>query len=407
MKYQAYQAHSDMMAQMRLFAQFAAEGLSLPWYSQYPGARKLAVACHVLAATEITHTRPDFGLNQIWIGTGDTGYEVMVEEQAAHVEPFCTLLHFKKEGGAELPRVLLVAPMSGHFATLLRETACTMLADHDVYITDWHNARDVPLHAGRFGMDEYVMYLIKFLEIIGPGAHMVAICQPCVAALVATAIMAEDRNPAQPASLTLMAGPIDARINPTKVNELAISKPIGWFEKNLIDVVPLRYPGAGRRVYPGFLQLTAFMSMNPERHVNSFRGLYDSLLEGDLEKAEITRAFYREYFAVLDMTAEFYLETVQQVFQEYSLPLGTLVCCGRIVNPAAIRHTALLTVEGERDDICAIGQTMAAHELCSRIPPYLKSHHMQTGVGHFGVFSGRRWKQQIYPIVREAILSSR
>jgi poly(3-hydroxybutyrate) depolymerase len=293
--------------------------------------------------------------------------------------------------------------MSGHFATLLRETARTMLADHDVYITDWHNARDVPLADGRFGLDEYVRYLITFLEVMGPGAHMVAICQPCVPALVATVIMAEDGHPAQPRSLTLMAGPIDTRVNPTKVNELATSKSIEWFEQKLISTVPVRHPGAMRRVYPGFLQLAAFMSMNLERHVDSFKGLYNHLVEGDLAKANTTRAFYAEYFAVQDLTAEFYLETIRHIFQEYALPLGKLEWHGRIVNPAAIRHTALLTIEGEHDDICAIGQTMAAQDLCSRIPSYMKLHYMQTGVGHYGVFSGRRWRQEVYPIVRDVI----
>ncbi|HTD04690.1 polyhydroxyalkanoate depolymerase, partial [Undibacterium sp.] len=295
--------------------------------------------------------------------------------------------------------------MSGHFATLLRETVRTMLSDHDVYITDWHNARDVPLSAGLFGLDEYTEYVMDFLKIMGPGSHLVAICQPCVPALAAAAMMAEDRDAAQPRSLTLMAGPIDCRINPTKVNQLAVSKPIDWFENNLISTVPLRHKGALRRVYPGFLQLSAFMSMNLERHMGAFNGMYNDLVAGEVERADSTRAFYDEYFAVLDMDAAFYLETVKYVFQEYALAQGTLKWRGRTVNPAALRRTALLTVEGENDDICSLGQTMAAHDLCSSIPPFLKSHHMQAGVGHYGVFSGRRWNQQIYPIVREMIYS--
>jgi len=246
---------------------------------------------------------------------------------------------------------------------------------------------------------------MNFLNVMGPGSHLVAICQPCVSALAAAALMAEDRNPAQPRSLTLMAGPIDCRINPTKVNELATSKPFDWFEKNLISVVPCRHKGALRRVYPGFLQLTAFMSMNPERHVDAFKSMYQDLVDGKLEKADDTRAFYDEYFAVLDLTADFYLDTIKHVFQEYSLPQGRLQWHDRVVNPAAIKRTALLTVEGEHDDICALGQTMAAHDLCSNVPMFLKSHHMQTGVGHYGVFSGRRWNQQVYPIIREMIYS--
>ena len=403
MKYQAYQAHSDVMAGMRLLTQATLKTMSQPWLSTFPAARKLTAACEVFSSTEIRHTRPDFGLHSICVGEGDDAREVVVHEEAAHVAPFGTLIHFNKEGVSGQPRVLIVAPMSGHFATLLRETARTMLPDHDVYITDWHNARDVPLSAGRFGLDEYVLYLIAFLDVMGPGAHMVAICQPCVAALVATAIMAEDGHRAQPRSLTLMAGPIDTRVNPTKVNELATSKPIQWFEQNLISTVPLRHPGAMRRVYPGFLQLSAFMSMNPERHMNSFKGMYKDLLEGEREKADTTRAFYEEYFAVLDLTAEFYLETIRLVFQEYALPLGKLTWFGRVVDLAAIRNTALLTVEGEHDDICAIGQTMAAQDLCSRIPAYMKMHYMQTGVGHYGVFSGRRWNKEVYPIVRDMI----
>jgi polyhydroxyalkanoate depolymerase len=332
--------------------------------------------------------------------------EVEVTEEVALRTPFATLLHFKKDVAQAQPRVLLVAPLSGHFATLLRSTVRTMLPEHDVYITDWHNAREVPTREGRFGFDDYIDHLIRFLEAIGPGAHMLAVCQPCVAALVAAAVMAQNHNPAVPHSMTLMAGPIDCRVNPTKVNELANSKPIEWFEQHLIARVPFRYDGAFRRVYPGFVQLAAFMSMNIERHVKAHRELYDSLVNGDLAKAKATKDFYDEYFAVLDLTAEFYLETVRLVFQEYALPLGRLTFRGEKVDPAAIRRTMLLTVEGEKDDICAIGQTVAAHDLCSGLRPYLKRHHMQPGVGHYGVFSGRRWEALIYPQVKNVILAS-
>jgi polyhydroxyalkanoate depolymerase len=296
--------------------------------------------------------------------------------------------------------------MSGHFATLLRETVRTLLADHDVYITDWHNARDVPLMAGRFGLDEYITHLMDFLAAMGEGAHLMAICQPCVAALAATALMAEDNHPAAPASLTLMAGPIDCRISPTEVNALASTKSIEWFEQNLIDRVPLRYEGALRRVYPGFVQLMAFMNMNMERHVSSFRGLYDDLVNGEAEKASATKSFYEEYFAVSDLPAEFYLETVKHVFQEYALPRGKLLWHDRAIDPAAIRRTALLTVEGERDDICSLGQTLAAHDLCPNLPQFLRTHYVQPGAGHYGVFSGKRWANHIYPIVRDVIHTS-
>jgi len=296
--------------------------------------------------------------------------------------------------------------MSGHFATLLRETARTLLPDHDVYITDWHNARDVPLEAGPFGVDEYIDHVMSFMGVLGEGAHLVAVCQPCVAALAAVALMAEDGNPATPHSLTLMAGPVDCRVSPTKVNRLATSKPIEWFERSLIGTVPMRHAGARRRVYPGFLQLTAFMNMNLERHVSAFRMFFENVVTGDVEKAQATRAFYEEYFAVADLPAEFYLETVRCVFQEYSLARGELRYRGRLVNPGAIRRTALLTVEGEKDDICALGQTLAAQDLCSSLRQYLKTHYVQPGVGHYGVFSGSRWKRNVYPIVRDVIASS-
>ncbi|GGC61968.1 polyhydroxyalkanoate depolymerase [Undibacterium terreum] len=406
MNYHAYQTYVDLMSPMRFLAEAAHSSLANPALAQCDSLRKLSAACEVFMASKVTHSRPDFQLATVMTGEGKAAHEVAVFEEAAHIAPFATLLHFRKEGISGQPRVLIVAPMSGHFATLLRETIRTMLADHDVYITDWHNARDVPLSAGRFGLDEYTEYVMDFLRIMGPGSHLMAICQPCVPALAAASIMAEDRDKAQPRSLTLMAGPIDCRINPTKVNQLATSKPLDWFKNNLISPVPWRHKGAMRRVYPGFLQLSAFMSMNPDRHMGAFKGLYQDLVAGEIEKAGTTRAFYEEYFAVLDMDAEFYLETIQYVFQEYALAQGELKWRGRSVNPAALRRTALLTVEGEKDDICSLGQTMAAHDLCSSIPPFLKSHHMQAGVGHYGVFSGRRWNQQIYPIVREMIYSA-
>jgi poly(3-hydroxybutyrate) depolymerase len=299
-----------------------------------------------------------------------------------------------------------VAPLSGHFATLLRETLRTLLQDHDVYITDWHNARDVSLSHGAFALDDYAEHMIRFIEAIGPGVHVVAVCQPCVAALAATAIMAEDDNPCQPASLTLMAGPVDCRVNPTGVNTLATSKPIEWFEKNLISHVPMPHKGFMRRVYPGFIQLSAFISMNPERHKQQFKDMYKYLLEGDLDKANTIRNFYDEYLAVNDLPAEFYLETVAKVFQTYDLPRGVLTYKGRTVNPAAIRRTALMTVEGERDDICSVGQTMAAQDLASNVRPSQRTHHIQTGVGHYGVFSGKKWNQQIYPRVRDMIYAN-
>jgi len=401
MLYLAYQLQSDIMTPVRAWASMAASG-GAPLLSDHPAMRNLTAVYELIARSGLTHTRPPFGINSVTVGNR----EVEVREEAAATTPFGTLLHFKKDIATAQPRVLLVAPLSGHFATLLRATVRTMLPDHDVYITDWHNARDAPLTAGRFGMDEYTDHVIKFLETMGPGSHVLAVCQPCVAVLAAASVMAQAGNPAQPRSMTLMAGPIDTRVNPTKVNELAKKKSIDWFERTLTASVPLRYPGAFRRVYPGFVQLVAFMSMNIERHVKAHKELYDNLANGELEKAAVTKAFYDEYFAVLDLTAEFYLETVRLIFQEHALPLGKLEWHGQRIDPSAIRKTMLLTVEGERDDICAVGQTVAAHDLCSKLRPYLKRHHMQAGVGHYGVFSGKRWETQIYPLLKNVILSS-
>ena len=402
MLYLAYQLHSDIMTPVRAWASMAANSGGAPLLSDHPALRNLTAVYELIARAGLTHTRPPFGIDSVTVGNR----EVEVREEAAASTPFGTLLHFKKDIATAQPRVLLVAPLSGHFSTLLRATVRTMLPDHDVYITDWHNAREIPLTAGRFGVDEYTDHLIKFLETIGPGAHILAVCQPCVAALAAAAVMAQAGNPAQPRSMTLMAGPIDTRVNPTKVNELAKKRTIEWFERTLTASVPLRYPGAFRRVYPGFVQLVAFMSMNIERHLKAHKELYDNLAAGELEKAAVTKAFYDEYFAVLDLTAEFYLETVQLIFQDHALPQGRLEWRGERVDPSAIRKTMLLTVEGERDDICAVGQTVAAHDLCNKLRPYLKRHHMQAGVGHYGVFSGTRWEKQIYPILKNVILSS-
>jgi len=402
MLYLAYQTQSDIMALVRAWASTAVAAGDPPLVGDNPAIRNLTAAYELIARAGLTHTRPAFGIRSVLVGNG----EVEVREEAAHVTPFGALLHFKKGIASAQPRVLLVAPLSGHFATLLRATAQTMLPEHDLYITDWHNARDVPLTAGRFGCNEYIDHLIKFLEVMGPGTHVVAVCQPCVAVLAAAAVMAQAQNPAQPRSMTLMAGPIDTRVNPSKVNALAKKRSLGWFERTLTAMVPLRYPGAFRRVYPGFVQLAAFMSLNIERHVKAHRELYQNIAEGEIEKAAMIKAFYDEYFAVLDLTAEFYLETVRIIFQEHALPLGKLTWRGRVVDPGAIRRTMLLTVEGERDDICSVGQTVAAHELCNKLRPYLKRHHMQAGVGHYGVFSGKRWENQVYPIVKNVILAS-
>jgi poly(3-hydroxybutyrate) depolymerase len=401
MLYQAYQAQRTVLRHPRTFAKTIVPFLgdtTLGMFDCGP-VRRLSASYQVFALTALSHRRPAFGIDSVKVD----GQPVAVQEEAVHRTPFATLLHFKKATPGAEPRVLIVAPMSGHFATLLRDTVRTMLADHDVYVTDWHNARDVPLADGRFGLDEYVAHLIDFLAIIGPGAHLMAICQPCVQSLAATAIMAVDDHPATPASLTLMAGPIDCRVNPTEVNRLATVRPIEWFERNMIAFVPARYAGALRQVYPGFVQLAAFMSMNLERHIDSFFQLFRDLVAGEREKAHAKRSFYEEYFAVADLPAEFYLETVRLVFQECALPLGKLEWRGRPVDPSAIRRTALLMIEGENDDVCALGQTLAAQDLCDNLRQFRKTHYVQAGVGHYGVFSGRRWHTQTYPVVRSFV----
>jgi poly(3-hydroxybutyrate) depolymerase len=403
MLYQAYQLQTDLGSPLRLMAQHLSATLWLQ-KTERSLLRQMSAACDVISRMRLTHTRPPYGIDSVQCGERT----VPVIEETVLRLPFGSLLRFRKDDPSipPQPRVLLAAPLSGHFATLLRETVRTLLQDHEVWITDWHNARDVSLRHGAFGLDDYIGYLIRFTEAVGEGAHLVAVCQPCVATLAATAIMAEDDHPATPRSLTLMAGPVDCRVNPTGVNLLATSKPIEWFEKNLISHVPPPHRGVMRRVYPGFVQLSAFMSMNLERHQQSFRHLYEHLVEGRTEEAETIQTFYEEYLAVNDLPAEFYLETVEKVFQTYDLAVGKLQYRGRTVNPAAIRRTALMTVEGERDDICSVGQTVAAQDLCPSIRPYLKTHHIQTGVGHYGVFSGRRWNQQIYPRVRDMIHST-
>ena len=394
MMYQLYQAQADLLLPWRQLARVGASltGLHNLGPCTPPAMRHISAALSLFANAGLTHSRPEFNIH-----VGE------VVEEAADDTPFGTLLHFRKVRPVAQPRVLLVAPMSGHFATLLRGTAQTMLPEHDIYITDWKNARDISLSEGRFGLDEFVDHLIRFLRVMGPGSHVVAVCQPAVPALAAAAVMAEAGDPAMPRSMTLMAGPIDTRVNPTKVNELAKSRPIEWFDRNLISAVPWRFAGAFRHVYPGFLQLSAFMSMNLDRHISAHFGQFRSLVGGDHTSAEAHRKFYDEYGAVMDLPAEFYLETVQRVFQEHDLPRGVLTWHGDVVKPRAIRRMGLLTVEGERDDICAVGQTMAALDICSRIPVNLKQNHLQTGVGHYGVFSGRRWASEVYPRVREMI----
>ena len=400
MFYQAYQNHVDLTEPWRAGAVSSLRYLNLvPKGIPDRFLARLAAALELISRSALTYSRPAYGIDRVQVGNR----ELQVTEEVAYATPFGSLLHFKKDDAREQPRVLLVAPMSGHFATLLRGTVKTLLQDHDVYITDWHNPRDIPRDRGRFGLDDYTEHLITFLGQLGPRPHMVAICQPSVSALAATAIMSEDNHPCRPATLTLMAGPIDTRISPTKVNEFAKSRSLKWFEDNLISYVPVQCKGAFRKVYPGVLQLTAFVSMNLERHIKQHLDLHNHLVKGDTEKAASIKTFYDEYFAVMDLTAEFYIETIRDVFQDHLLPQGKLTFRGRPVNPAAIKRMGLMTVEGEKDDICSNGQTLAAQDLCSGVRAYRRVHHMQAGVGHYGVFSGKKWNNEIYPMLRDFV----
>jgi poly(3-hydroxybutyrate) depolymerase len=404
MLYEAYQAQRDLTAPARAFAGLAQWTLGeLPdRWTDNRVARRLSAGYEMVARARLIHDRPPFGIGSVVVG----GEAVAVREEVVLSTPFSSLIHFAKDVDEPQPRVLLVTALAGHFSTLLRSTVRSLSADHDVYVTDWLNARDVGIEHGGFGLDEYISQVISFLEFIGPGSHLMAVCQPCPASLAAASVMAATDNPAQPRSLVLMAGPVDTRINPTKVNELAHSKPLQWFADNVITTVPLRFPGALRRVYPGFLQLSGFMVMNLERPVKQHIELYNNLVRGDYEEARAIEEFYDEYFAVLDLPAEFYLETIDRVFQRELLAQGTLTWRGQPVEPAALKRTGLLTIEGERDDICGVGQTMAAQALCSGLRPSKKRHHLQPGVGHYGVFSGTRWETQVYPVVRNFIAAN-
>jgi len=401
MLYNAYQARQDFLAPFRIYADLAAavlrEPMGGPWGNLF--ARTMGAAAELVARSGLTHERPSYDIADIKLA----GNVVQISEEPALETPFGTLLHFRKSISLNQKRVLLVAPLAGHFATLLRDTVRTLLPDHDVFITDWNNARDIPREKGAFGLDDYVEHVMRFIEYLGPDAHVIGVCQPCNALLATVALMAQNDSPAQPRSLTLMAGPVDTRINPTVVNYLATDHPIEWFEKNLISPVPARFKGAHRRVYPGFLQVTGFMSMNLPRHIRAHMDLFEHVVHARDDQAMATRNFYDEYFAVFDMPAEFYLETVQRVFQDHHLARGKFKWRGQLADLSAIKDTALLTIEGERDDICAPGQTEAAHKLTPNIPAKRKHHHLQPKVGHYGVFAGHRWQDEIYPVLRDFI----
>jgi poly(3-hydroxybutyrate) depolymerase len=390
----------------------SAAGLAVRAVDSLPAAvrgsrplRQVRAVSQLVSRSRPTFVRPVFGIDEVTVD----GRPTAVQEVPGLRTPFATLLHFQRDlpaGAPEQPRVLVVGPMSGHFTTLIAPTIRTLLRDHDVHVLDWHNVRDVAAAHGDFGFDTFVEHVVTAFRELGPGTHVAAVCQPAPAVLAAVALLAEDDDPAQPDSMTLIAGPVDTRVNPNQLNESAMTKPLRWYEQRVITTVPRWYPGAGRRVYPGFVQLAAFMSMNARRHVRAHAGLYRDLVAGNV-RAETTQAFYDEYGAVMDVPADFYLETVDRVFQRHLLARGLLEVAGRRIDPSAIRRTALLTVEGARDDLCSPGQTFAAHGLCTGIPDARKRHHLQENVGHYGVFSGSRWERDVYPVLRDFVAESR
>ena len=359
----------------------------------------MASALEVFAHASAPRGKPAFGLDTTVVD----GKEVAVREEIVLQLPFGQLKRFVKTGVEGAPRLLIVAPMSGHFATLLRGTVERMLPKHDVYITDWRDARQVPLSAGRFDLDDYIDYLSAFLDHIGPSTHMLAVCQPSVPCYALACVMSADKNPNRPKTLTMMGGPIDTREAPTAVNDVATERPHAWFQQNAIQTVPVMYPGAGRKVYPGFLQLTGFLSMNLGSHMESHFAMFKDLVKGDDDAADSTKAFYEEYRSVCDMTAEFYLQTIEIVFQSHSLPKGEMMHRGTRVDPAAITDIAILAIEGERDDISGLGQTKAALKISSNLPDAMKKYHMAPGAGHYGIFNGSRWRTLIAPVVEEWI----
>ncbi|MCC7251669.1 polyhydroxyalkanoate depolymerase [Hyphomicrobium sp.] len=405
MHYYTYELAHALLHPVRLMTRAVKAQIETPLnpFASTEFAKNIAAACEVFEGMTRRYGKPEFGIKE----TKVHGLTVPVREEIVLKKTFCNLLHFDRDetvvGKRYDPKVLIIAPMSGHYATLLRSTVQEMIKEHNTYITDWADARDVPLYEGNFDLDDFIDYIIEFIQFLGPNTHVIAVCQPAVPALAAAAVMAANDDPAQPASMTLMGGPIDTRRNPTKVNKLAEEKPISWFERSVINYVPFPNAGFGRRVYPGFIQLTGFMTMNLERHTQAHVKLFENLVKGDCDSVNAHKTFYEEYLAVMDLPAEFYLQTVKSVFQDHVLPKGEMMHRGKRVDCSAIRKTALMTVEGERDDICGLGQTEAAHDLCTNVPVDEHYYYVQPGVGHYGVFSGTRWRTEIQPRIREMI----
>ncbi|SNB79020.1 poly(3-hydroxybutyrate) depolymerase [Arboricoccus pini] len=405
MLYQTYEILQSMMApwraQSRLVRQMAESPLNP--FAASDLTRMLAAGCELFEDVTKRYPKPCWGISETRIG----GLTVPIHEEIVTRTPFCDLLHFDRDetvcGKRYDPKVLLLAPMSGHHATLLRGTVQAMLPEHNLYITDWRDARDVPAWEGPFDLDSFISHVIEFIRFLGNDVHVIAVCQPAVPALAATALMAAANERCRPASLTLMGGPIDTRRNPTEVNRFAQAHGIDWFERNVISYVSWPNPGWMRRVYPGFVQLSGFVSMNLNRHISAHHEYFKNLVKGDCDSTQQHRRFYAEYLAVMDLPAEFYLQTVAKVFIEQQLADGRLTYQGRPVDCTAIDDVTLMTVEGERDDICGLGQTEAAHDLCTNLPTELRYHYVQPGVGHYGVFNGTRWRTEIQPRIREMI----
>lgn len=401
MLYTLYEMQHAVFAPVRFWADQGQQLFSHPYnpVSHTLLGKVMAASCDMVEQLTRRYGKPKFGLNTTEID----GKTVEIEEQILFRKPFGQLKHFKRHAHTNDPRVLIVAPMSGHFATLLRGTVEAMLPDHEVYITDWRDARDVPMADGSFDLDDYVDYLMDWLSDLGPNTHIIAVCQPSVPVYAAATLMQQEGHACAPTSVTLMGGPIDTRINPTEVNKLATTRPISWFEENVITVVPLPNQGFMRKVYPGFLQLAGFMTMNLGGHFMKHQEMFEHLIIGDGESAEKTKAFYDEYRSVSDMTAEFYLQTIETVFQKHSLPKGKWVSRGRLIDPAAWTDTALMAVEGELDDISGVGQTEAALHIATNLAPEKKKHFIADAVGHYGIFNGRRWREAIAPEVKAFI----
>lgn len=406
--YQLYEMNHAAIAPARVISDATRIAFRNPFnpLTYTPFGRNVAAACELFERSTRRYGKPEFGIDQVQVG----GESVAVREEIVWARPFCELLHFRRampQGHkGDNAKVLIVAPMSGHYATLLRGTVETMLERHDVYITDWADARMVPMVQGTFDLDDYIDYLIEMFELFGGDVHVMAVCQPSVPVLAAVSLMEAQDNPNVPLSMTLMGGPVDTRINPTEVNALAEQRSLDWFRSNVIMQVPWPHPGFLRAVYPGFLQLTGFMTMNLDRHMDAHQELFRHLVEGDGDSADKHRDFYDEYLAVMDLDAPFYLQTVETVFMKHALPKGEMTHRGMRVDPSMIRNTALMTVEGEKDDISGVGQTEAAHDLCTSLAQSRKVHYLQQGVGHYGVFNGSRFRSEIAPRISDFMYSN-